>query len=355
MRIYFYHTQNIQYLLEQHALGRCPAHFLYGATHLADHGIEVVWHRFIPSLSRIHRMVVTCWRIWHQRKHIDAVYATHYTGLELLIFLRTFGLFHHPIVLWHHQPVVHSSSWMREQLGKLFYRGMDGLIFFSQKLIDDSLATGKVPAYKLHLGYWGADLDFYDRLSATQPTRHGFVSTGKELRDMPTLVEAFNRTGAPLDIYHNHNSAHVNYEETFSRLHVAPNIHVHYNDHFALSELFEAANHAGCIVICCHESRYTVGLTTVVEALALGIPMICSRNPQIPIDIDGEGCGITVPYYDVEGWVAAIQYIEKHPDKAAEMGHKGRLLAERLFNDKRCGTLVAELLHAVVDAPATRL
>ena len=82
----------------------------------------------------------------------------------------------------------------------------------------------------------------------------------------------------------------------------------------------------------------------MVEALALGLPILISRNPQIPIDFDKEGCGISIPYYDVEGWQMAIQYVEQHPEEAFKMGRKGRLLADEQYNDKKCANEVASVL-----------
>lgn len=52
-----------------------------------------------------------------------------------------------------------------------------------------------------------------------------------------------------------------------------------------------------------------------MEAFALGIPVICSRNPNFEIDIDKEGIGITVEYNDVQGWIDAIRYIADHPEE----------------------------------------
>ena len=95
------------------------------------------------------------------------------------------------------------------------------------------------------------------------------------------------------------------------------------------------------------ESNYTVGLTTLVEALALGKPVICSRNPNFPIDVELMGCGISVPYGDVEGWVRAIEAMLSRPDKAREMGRRGRELAESIFNDVRCGGEMAAVLRQI--------
>ena len=344
MRAYFYHTQNIQYILGKMEKGEFPAHFLYGATKLGNHGIDVIWHRSLTSASRFRQMMHNLWQMAFVHRDYDVIYATHYQGIEPLIFLRALGLFRRRIVLWHHQPIIVARSFWRNWLGKLFYRGIDDMFFFSRKLIDDSVKAHKTDPSKFHLGHWGADLEMYDRVTAEKCVRHGFVSTGKEKRDMATLVRAFNQTGAPLNIYLNTKNGNFSYKQLFETLELKDNIHVEFPDKLMPYELSKEVNKAQCVVICCKETSYTVGLTTVVEALAMGLPRICSHNPQIPVDIDGEQCGITVPYGDVEAWQRAITYMQEHPDEAAAMGRRGRRLAETTYNDTICAAEVAQVI-----------
>ena len=365
MKVYFYHTQNIQYCLRRMAEGEFPSHFLYGACHLADNGIDVVYHRSPKhELSRLKTALYTAWRVLTCRERYDALYATHYKGLELVVLLRALGLFRKPIIVWHHQPIVKSKSRLRELLGRFFYKGFDRLIFFSQKLVDDSLKAPKADPRKLVVGHWGADLAFYDKIKAElnseqiSPSHHNntspphpltpspsFIATGKEQRDQPTLIEAFNRTGLHLILYiginPNPNVPNPNLEAV-ERCEPADNIDVVKICGLLPYEIAREVAKADCVVICCHRTRYTAGLTTVVEALALGLPVICSRNPQIPVDFDRLGCGISVEYGDVEGWQRAVEYIAAHPDEARLMGERGRALAEQMFNDERCAKEVAE-------------
>lgn len=362
MKVYFYHTQNIQYCLRRMKDGEFPSHFLYGACHLPDNGIEVVYHRS-PShdLSRLRSALHTAWRVLTCREHIDAIYATHYKGLELLILLRALHLFNKPIVVWHHQPIVTPRSRLREWGGRLFYKGMDRLIFFSQKLVNDSLSSPKANPERMVVGHWGADLDFYDRIlekiqSQTKDKETSnvdsftFIATGKEQRDQKTLIEAFNHTGRNLKLYIgiNPNPSIPNPNlDAVNSLNPAVNINVKKICGLLPYEIALDVAHASCVAICCKNTRYTAGLTTVVEALALGLPMICSRNPQIPVDFDNEGCGIAVDYGDVEGWQRAIDYLATHPDEAQTMGKKGRKIAERKFNDRQCAKEIAEVLRGV--------
>lgn len=89
MKVYFYHTQNIQYCLRRMAEGEFPSHFLYGACHLADNGVDVVYHRSPKyELSRLKTALYTAWRVLTCRERFDAIYATHYKGLELVVLLR---------------------------------------------------------------------------------------------------------------------------------------------------------------------------------------------------------------------------------------------------------------------------
>ena len=349
MKVYFYHTQNIQYCLSRMQQGEFPSHFLYGACHLSSSGIDVVYHRS-PSkeMSRLKTALYTAWRVLTCREHIDAVYATHYKGLELLILLRAIGIFRKPIVVWHHQPIVTPKSKLREWGGRLFYRGMDRLIFFSQKLVDDSLHSPKANPKRMVVGHWGADLDFYDRMrNQEKDDRFVFIATGKEQRDQHTLIESFNRTGLPLKLY-----IGINPDPTMPNPNLdavrsykpAANIDVREICGLLPYEIALDVAKAQCVAICCKHTRYTAGLTTVVEALALGLPMVCSRNPQIPIDFDREGCGISVEYGDVEGWQRATSYLASHPDEARRMGERGRQIAEERFNDRQCASEVAAVL-----------
>lgn len=353
MKVYFYHTQNIQYCLKRMADGEFPAHFLYGACHLKDYGIDTVYHRSPRhDLPRLRNAFYTAWQVMKCREHIDAVYATHYKGLELLVVLRALRLFRKPIIVWHHQPIITPRSKLREWGGRLFYKGFDRLIFFSRKLVDDSLKSRKADPEKLVVGHWGADLNFYDsimRRVEAKPGQHPFtfIATGKEQRDQTTLIEAFNRSRLPLKLYIGINpdpkAANPNLEAV-EKCQPDDNINVVKICGLLPYEIAVDVAQADCVAICCHKTRYTAGLTTVVEALALGLPIVCSRNPQIPVDFDSEGCGISVEYGDVDGWQKATEYLATHPEEARRMGRRGREIAEQRFNDRQCAKEIAEVI-----------
>lgn len=347
MRVYYYHSFNPHWAYAQWQAGKLPAHLLYGACHLKDEGIDVIFHHIGPVHHRLSLSLDTAWKLIYHYHDYDAVYATTFRGLELIVFLRALGLFRKPIICWHHQPIVKAKSPLREAVARLFYRGFDELIFFSQAIIDHSLQSVKAPVGHMHIVHWGPDLDFYHKIQQATETEHheGFISTGKERRDMPTLVEAFRQTNAPLDIYICRQSNGINYEQLLGSLAKGERTHIHYIQGNKIREMAVCVNKSLCAVICCQETNYTVGLTTVVEALALGVPMICSQNPQMPIDIAREGCGLTVPYGDIGAWVRAIQYIIDHPDEARQMGQRGKDIAQKRYNEAICAHEIATILR----------
>ena len=284
-------------------------------------------------------MLCATWKILTCRKRYDVLYATHTLGIEPIILLRALGLYRHPIVVWHHQPIVKAKNPLREVLARLFYRGMDYMIFFSEKLMQDSLPSKKADPRRMSMVHWGADLDYYDHLQPDGQHPSFFISTGKELRDYETLLMAFQETGLPLTLY-----AEKKRQAYFEELHPGENIKMHYGDRPIPHEIALMVAQSRCVCICCQESNYTVGLTTVVEALALGLPILCTRNPQMPMDIETEGCGFWIEPQDVEGWKEKLRYIADHPEESKAMGQRGRALAEQYYNIKQCGKEVTMII-----------
>lgn len=357
MKIYYYHTRPVTPALEEWKEHLHPGHILYGLPLLPRNGVECILHTYRPSKSRLGLICRTTFDILRCREPYQVLYGTSFLGLELIILLRALGLYRKPIAIWHHTAVRTSGSSWKERLSRFFYKGIDRMFLFSRKLIADSVATGKVDADKLQLIHWGPDLAFYDHLLADMPPlrRSGFISTGKENRDVDTLLQAFCATTEELDLYIAPANGPMNYRQTIEGFCLPDSVRVHYTEGIIPHLLAQRVAQKQCIVICCLDFPYTVGLTTLVEAFALGIPVICSRNPNFEIDIDREGVGITVAYGDTKGWIEAIHYIASHPEEARRMGKNARRLAEERFNLELFSHEIAESLRNLSnDSPKKR-
>ena len=348
LNIYFYHTRLTRESYEEWKDFRFPGHILYGLPLLENYGIQSVMHRYKAFSSRWKLMLYATKEILFCKEKYEVLYGTSFRGLELVIFLRALGLYQKPIVIWHHTALRKSPHRLKEAISRFFYRGIDHMFLFSRKLIQDSIATHKVPEHKLELIHWGPDLAFYDHLLKELPPqpREGYISTGQENRDLKTMLEAFSQTEEDLEVFIAEECGYLNYKQIADSLTLTDNIHIHYTEGVIPYELAKKVAQKKVIVICCLDFPYTVGLTTLVEAYALGIPVICSKNPNFEIDIEKEGIGIAVEYGDVEGWVKAIRYLHTHPEDAERMGRNARKLGEERFNLALFSKEIAErLLH----------
>ena len=84
---------------------------------------------------------------------------------------------------------------------------------------------------------------------------------------------------------------------------------------------------------------------SIVEAMALGKPVISSYNPYSPVDIEKEHIGFVVN--DEKSWIHAINYLHTHRKEAHEMGNRARLLAESKFNIKACARQLSCCLESL--------
>lgn len=347
MKIYYYHTRPIAEALEEWRMRRHPGHILYGLTHFGRNGIGCVLYPYRKISSRLWLMLYTLRAVLLCKEEYDVLYGTSYRGLELVVFLRALGLFRKPVAVWHHQAVPVSHGWLKGKISAFFYKGLDCLFFFSRQLMEDSLQSGKVPPGKMHLVHWGADLEFYDALAGGQGQDAEFISTGKEHRDFETLLEAFSTLHARLDVYSPPANGSVRYEATLDKFRNFPNIRVHYVDGIIPYDLALKVAGAKVVVIPCSDLSYTVGLTTLVEAFALGLPVISTRNPKFEVDIEKEGAGLWAEYKDAESWRSAVRRLQENPDEARLMGRRGRLLAEQTYNLESYTKELSEVLTSL--------
>jgi glycosyltransferase involved in cell wall biosynthesis len=350
MTVYFYHTIPVaQYYKDWHN-SQCPGHLLYGLTHFSKYGINAIYHTipFNPYKWRLRLSFFNLIPILFCRKSFDAVYAVTHHGLEALIFLRALRLYRKPIIVWHHSAIVVPSSRIRRIFSTLFYKGIDKACFFSQPLLDRSVETGKIKKENAFLIHWGSDLAFYDTVISRYDGRKRYISTGRENRDIITLIKAFNATSELCDIYL---PSYFDYKSLLEQENLTANANIRVffvnMGHFDIAKI---AGNAFAIVISCLDRSYTVGLTSLVEALALGIPVITTDNSVYPIDVEKENVGMKIPYQDINAWIKAIQYLSANPDKAKEMGNNARLLAEREYNLEFFSKEVASILLSLKDS-----
>ena len=232
LTIYFYHTRLTRESYEEWKEYKFPGHILYGLPLLENYGIHSVMHKCKYFSSRLKLMFYATKEILSARKNTTCSYATSFRGIEPVIFLRALGLYRKPIVIWHHTAVVTNPKPWREQISRLFYKGIDQMFLFSRKLIRTRRnPESTVPQTETHPLGTGIFLS-YDHLLAEMPDRkpEGFISTGKENRDVDTLLQSFSATNEELDLYIAVSCGNINYKKILDRYSVPDSIHIHYTD-----------------------------------------------------------------------------------------------------------------------------
>jgi glycosyltransferase involved in cell wall biosynthesis len=180
------------------------------------------------------------------------------------------------------------------------------------------------------------DTDFWrpDAVAA-RPTRPLICAVGQERRDYPTLVEAVN--GLDVDVAIAAVSPWSTYRDSAAGLVVPPNVTARGYDLFALRQLYAQA---AFVVVPLEEADFQAGITTILEGMAMGKAVICTRTSgQTDTIVDGE-TGVYVPPGDAAALRAAIERLLADPAEAVRLGANGRAWV---------------LEHAAIDAYVERL
>jgi hypothetical protein len=257
-------------------------------------------------------------------RRFDALYCADQMGLaglalirRLLPATRLVSVVHHPL----------GNAVRQAAAGR-----QDVLVCLSSALSEElTRMHPRRRATVLHLP-WGPDLGC--PLYEGRGEGNGVVSAGKSNRDLETLTKALARTGGAGILY-----------DLDCRLARPPTDGIRLvrpggadgvdpdspGGYLAAHAIAHTAA-ASVVAIPVRDPSRLTGLTEATDALALAKPIVATRSPYFPFDIEAVGCGIWVDPGDVEGWTRALERLLSDPDERAEMGAAGRRFAEREWN-----------------------
>lgn len=283
-------------------------------------------------------------------RNCDVVYMTYLyvQPILLLTLLRRCGFYRRrKLIAISHVPLRDGRNKMESMILRIAYASFDKILFHSQKNMEESVIDGLIDRKLCEFLFWGDDLDYIDnqiRISLG----NSFLSTGREHRDFFTLVNAFGKKPLiPLEIYTNLYNYDNDYLPVTELKDVYKNVKISFVEKSTDTTKFLAqkAGECFCVVIPVEKEGmyYCIGFTSVVEAMAMSKPIISTRNPNYPIDIEKEGIGLFAD--DEDSWIKAIDYLYSNPEIAIEMGRKGRKLAEEKFNIEECSKQLERLIN----------
>ena len=173
-------------------------------------------------------------------------------------------------------------------------------------------------------------------------------AAGLEWRDYPTLIRAV--AGLPdVCVTLAAASPWSKHADQTRGGGLPPNVHVARFDYAGLRDLYAAS---AAVVVPLRENDFQAGVTTLLEAMAMGKPVIATQTTgQTDVIAPGEN-GLFVPPGDVEGWRRAIRGLLDDPARGARLGQNARRWVERHATlDRWVGEIAGALRRCTLASP----
>ena len=272
-------------------------------------------------------------------RRLDALYCADQMGLSGLAMIRTVLPRARFVSVVHH-PVGHAAR--RAALAR-----HDVLVCLSpaiQAELERALSPMRSRPEIVHLP-WGPDLA--SPLYRPAGDTNGVVSVGKSNRDLPTLAQALARTGCTGVVYDLEQRLTQPPNDAVRVVHPGQSVGGDPNSpggYLPARTIAETAA-ASIVAIPVLDPGRLTGLTEAVDALAMAKPIVATRSPYFPFDIEAIGCGIWVDPGDVDGWTRALDRLTGDAPARIQMGVAGRRFAEREWNYEAFCRGLSELIE----------
>jgi glycosyltransferase involved in cell wall biosynthesis len=172
---------------------------------------------------------------------------------------------------------------------------------------------------------WQVDHDFFQPVASSDLPL--IVSAGMARRDYATLIEATRELGVDVKIAAD--SPWFTSELNIDVASLPPNVDVRsYGTYANLRDLYGAAT---VVVVPLQDVEYAAGYSVILEAMAMGKPVIATRTRQPDDFIEDGVTGLYVAPYDPIDLRAAIEKVLASRAEAEQMGVAGRHRVERYF------------------------
>lgn len=341
--------------------GDKPDHHLYGLNYFvaAGHDVQIVPFERPPRFSWVRR-----WRgwfdaliplgnlerqadAWKQRHDTDLIYAPCQTETRALAYLRRLELLHVPLVCLAHHPLDPGRMsrirrpWIRKSvLGTSRYPSLSRRVASE---IDEIAGPGFSEAMP-----WGPDKGYYE--IATGPGTGAFAA-GITGRDFDTFGRAATQAGVVANIVCLERDQPKDAPSFGPKVTVVTHPDNRPLGYRALTRAFADSR---VLAIPLYAQETLAGLTSLMDALGVGRPVIVTRNPLLDLDVEALGIGRWVNPGDVNGWIDALRWFDTHPVEAMEMGWKARALVDGGLHSAAFADRMMQLFDQVLSAEKER-
>jgi glycosyltransferase involved in cell wall biosynthesis len=284
------------------------------------HKVPIWRRRLYKYIPTIFAQVVEAYIV---RKRYDVIVS--WSDLHALFFALllkiTFTRFPHvALMFWISKP-------KKAALLKRVHTHIDVIVLWTSRHRDFAINQLGISQSKIKFLPYYVDEKFW---RPTPAEENMICSVGVEMRDYPTLIEAMRNLDIKCHIAAG--SARGKLYRTVQAIYecgpLPKNVTV---GPLSPRELRELYAHSRFVVIPLLESDSDNGLTSILEAMAMGKAVICSRtNGQVDVIRDGI-TGIFVEQGNTQELRNTILFLWENPDEAKRMGEEGRKQIEQ-FN-----------------------
>jgi len=222
-------------------------------------------------------------------------------------------------------------------------RACRGVFVISSAQVRPLVDEFGVDPRRVHFVRFGIDADFFQPgAEATEPGL--VVSVGNDRhRDHGMLLSAMARVRssnprARLELV------------TRQPVAVRPEMGIHFA-HQQPVEVRSTLRRGEVFAIATSPNRHVSGMTSILEAMACGTPVVAMRTPGMPDYVDHLRTGILVEHGDTEAFAAAIGELLADPARARAYGAAGRDDVESRFTSDAMSAEMARVVEEVF-APA---
>jgi len=257
---------------------------------------------------------------YHVRKKYDAIIAwSEALGMPLALLMK---------LTFQRVPNVAIWSWIskpkKARLLKRVYSHIDTIILMSSIQYRFALDSIGIPGSRVALLKWPIDQKFWRPMNV--PTDM-ICTVGREMRDFGTLIEAVKELDIRCHIAAGAVQGKIDpwMEDVRKAEGLHKNISIGKKNYSELRDLYARSRF---VVVPLFPTDTDNGTTTILEAMAMGKAVICTRvKGQADVIVEGK-TGLFVPPQDPGALREAIRYLWENPDAAEKMGAEGRRVIE---------------------------
>ncbi|WP_371291817.1 glycosyltransferase [Bacteroides sp.] len=307
--------------------GNSASHHQFGTNELIETGEYVIDYMLITpknhknKIFKLASLLPLWFKLYRKARNYDIVYGGADFTVDFLGILKQIKLFRPKLIaIFYHPPFT-----IRLKLERY-----DHLIFISRFAHQAMCKKFPQKASMLKFMQWGPDYKFYERLAPIRNYQKKyekivFISNGKTRRDHETLVAAAKKSANHTIIVSDNQSIPLNYKEgEYTQIYVQEKP----DD----TKMVPLLNNCSILVIPTPPNEHplaAIGMTSFVDALALGMPIIAADNTAYRDIIIENNMGKVYKAGDVNDLANAMNYFKESPERIIECGENSWQFGQR--------------------------